>query len=282
MKWGDFELHLISDGHLWLDGGAMFGVVPRVLWEKKTRPDDRHRICLAMNCLLVRTGAQNILIDTGCGHKYSEKEMEIYNIDHFTDVPTELGRLGLGTDRIDLVINTHFHFDHCGGNTVIRNGRAVPTFPKATYAVRRRELEDASAPNERTSASYFSHNWQPLLEEGRLRVIDSDEDKIIAPGITLVPTPGHTAGHQSVKIESGGKTLFYLGDLCPTTAHVPLPWIMGFDVYPLTTLEVRRKIYREAMEKEWMVFFEHDPTVHAGYLRWESGRYFLQPQAWTP
>lgn len=278
MKWGQFGLHLISDGDYWLDGGAMFGVVPKVLWEKKVRPDEKNRVRLGLNCLLIRTEKNNVLIDTGCGHKYSQKEIQIYRIEHSTDILQELEKLGLSAENIDLVINTHYHFDHCGGNTRSQDGEVVPTFPNASYVVRRREYEDAVQPNERTSATYLSHNWKPVEEKGRLRLIDDDEE--ILPGITLIHTPGHTAGHQSVKIDSQGKTLFYLADLCPTAAHIPLPWIMGFDVLPLTTMEVRRRIYRQAVEEDWLLFFEHDPVVTTGYLQEQNGKYRLVPESW--
>ncbi len=278
MKWGSFELHRISDGNFWLDGGAMFGVVPRVLWERKTTPDEKNRVHLALNCLLIQTGEKNVLIDTGCGHKYTEKQIEIYRIEHSTDILRELEQFGVSAGQIDLVINTHYHFDHCGGNTRSEGGEIVPTFPNAVYLVQRQEYEDAIHPNERNAASYFSHNWNPLMEKGMLRMVDEDEE--ILPGITVIPTPGHTVGHQSVKVESKGKTLFYIADLCPTSAHIPLPWVMGFDVQPLTTLEVRRRIYRQAVEEKWLLFFEHDPRVTTGYLSEEKGKYILVPESW--
>ena len=278
MKWGSFQLHRISDGNFWLDGGSMFGVVPKVLWEKKATPDEKNRVCLALNCLLIQTGEKNVLIDTGCGHKYTDKQIEIYRIEHPTDVLRELERFGVSREQIDLVVNTHLHFDHCGGNTRLESGEIVPTFPNATYLVQRQEYEDATHPSERTSSTYLSHNFSPLEEKGMLQLVDEDEE--ILPGIRLIYTPGHTAGHQSVKIESGGKTLFYIADLCPTSAHVPLPWIMGFDVLPLTTLEVRRRIYRQAVEEKWLLFFEHDPSITSGYLSEESGKHVLVPESW--
>lgn len=278
MKWGEFDLALISDGLLWLDGGAMFGVVPRTLWEKHTPADERNRIPLAMNCLLVRTGTLNILIDTGCGHKFTPKEKDIFRIEHSTDILRGLAQRGLGAGDIDLLINTHLHFDHCGGNTRKAGEAIVPTFPKATCIVRKQELEAAESPDERTRASYRPENWRPLAERGLLRVVDEDTE--IVPGITVVATPGHTAGHQSVKIESEGRTFFFLADLCPTTAHVPLPWVMAYDLYPMTTLETRRKIYRQAADEGWLVFFEHEPGPPIGYLKEISGKYILQPQNW--
>ncbi len=278
MKWGDFELSLVSDGSLRLDGGAMFGVVPKPLWSKKHEPDDRNRITLGLNCLLVRSENGNILIDTGCGHKYSAKEIDIYGIEHTTTVVGELERLGLMPEDIDFVVNTHLHFDHCGGNTHLIGDEAIPTFPRATYFIRDREYRDATNPNERTKATYLPWNWEPLEHSGQLTLVEGDCE--ILPGVRLVGTPGHTLGHQSVLIRSSGKTFFYVADLCPTTAHIPLPWIMGYDVFPLTTLETRKNIYRQAVSEEWLLFFEHDSQTPAGYLERQDGRYTLQPRAW--
>jgi glyoxylase-like metal-dependent hydrolase (beta-lactamase superfamily II) len=279
VKLGDYDLQLISDGNFWLDGGAMFGVVPRPMWEKKTTPDEKNRICLGLNCLLVRTGRHNILIDTGCGEKYSEKEKKIYRIEREFSLLADLDRkTGLSASDITMVINTHLHFDHCGGNTSIVDGRVVPTFPEATYLVRRNEYQNANHPNERTTASYFENNWRPIEKSGRLRLVDEDEE--VLPGIHLVRTPGHTEGHQSVLIESNGSTLFCLGDLCPTSAHVSLPWIMAYDLYPLTTLATKKEIFRRALEEQWLLFFVHDPQVVAGQLLEEDGKYHLAQVAW--
>ncbi len=278
MKWGQFELHLISDGSVWLDGGAMFGVVPKSLWEKKTSPDEKNRIRLGLNCLLIRTAEKTLLIDTGCGFNYTEKEFEIYRIEHETDILQELEKIDVSPEKIDFVINTHYHFDHCGGNTRREGEELVPSFPNATYLVSRQEYEDANHPNERTVATYMPHNWKPLEERGLLQKVDEDQE--IVPGVTLVSTPGHTAGHQSVKVESEGKILFYLADLCPTSAHVALPWIMGFDLFPLTTLEVRKRIYAQAVDEEWLLFFEHDPVSPLGRLSQKDGKYTLASEPW--
>lgn len=278
MKWGQFELHLISDGSVWLDGGAMFGVVPKSLWEKKTSPDEKNRIRLGLNCLLIRTAEKTLLIDTGCGFNYTEKEFEIYRIEHETDILQELEKIDVSPEKVDFVINTHYHFDHCGGNTRREGEELVPSFPNATYLVSRQEYEDANHPNERTVATYMPHNWKPLEERGMVQKVDEDQE--IVPGVTLVSTPGHTAGHQSVKVESEGKILFYLADLCPTSAHVALPWIMGFDLFPLTTLEVRKRIYAQAVDEEWLLFFEHDPVSPLGRLSQENGKYTLASEPW--
>ncbi len=278
MKWGQFELHLISDGSLWLDGGAMFGVVPKVLWEKKSPPDERNRIRLGLNCLLIQTAEKNLLIDTGCGFNNTEKEIEIYNIEHETDILRELQRIDVPPEKIDFVINNHYHFDHCGGNTRLEGDEFVPTFPNATYLVSRQEYEDANHPNELTVATYFPHNWKPLEQRGLLQFVEEDQE--IVPGVTLVQTPGNTAGHQSVKVESEGNILFYMADLCPTAAHISLPWIMAYDLFPLTTLEVRKRIYPQAVDEKWLLFLEHDPKLPLGRLSQENGRYILEAEPW--
>jgi glyoxylase-like metal-dependent hydrolase (beta-lactamase superfamily II) len=277
MRFGDFQVDLVSDGRLWLDGGAMFGVVPKPLWEKKTTPDEKNRIPLGLNCLLVRTAGNAILIDTGCGDKYSDKERSIYRMEQPAQLQSGLARHGLAPEEIDIVINTHLHFDHCGGNTRAEGGQLVPAFPNARYVVRRQEYEDACSANERTRGSYLPQNWQVLKERGLLELVDKDLE--VVPGVGLYHTPGHTLGHQSVRLNSRGRSLFYLADLCPTSAHLPLAWIMGYDLFPLTTLETRKRVFRQAVEENWLLVFEHDPKTPAGYLREEKGTYILQP-AW--
>ena len=278
MKFGEFQLSLISDGSIWMDGGAMFGVVPKPLWEKKVSPDERNRIRLGLNCLLIQTGEKNLLIDTGCGSKYSEKMVQIYRIEYETDVLRQLAKAGLGAEDIDLVVNTHLHFDHCGGNTRVEGDEVIPTFTEATYVVPRQEYEDARNPNERTAATYFPFNWEPVERAKRLQVVDAEEE--IVPGVCLVHTPGHTAGHHSVRIESSGEVFFFMADLCPTSAHIRLPWIMGYDQFPMTTLETRKRIYAQAADEDWLIFFEHDPEFQLGRLKREKGEYALQAERW--
>lgn len=278
MKWGSLEIHLISDGCIWLDGGAMFGVVPRVFWEKLMPPDDRNRIRLGVNCLLIKTGEQNILIDTGCGNKYTEKERKIYGMGEEAQLLNQLKAHGVEGADISCVINTHLHFDHCGGNTMIEAGEVRPTFPNAVYVVQGMELAEASTPHERNRASYFEENWRVLVDEGRLRTIEGEAE--VAPGVTCVPTPGHTLGHQSVKVSDKGKTIFFAADLCPTAAHVPLPWVMAYDLYPMVTLETRRDIWARAVEEGWTFFFEHDANQPLGLIEGDGSKYAVRASGW--
>ena len=278
MKLGQFDLHLISDGHFRLDGGAMFGVIPKALWNRTTDCDEQNRVRLALNCLLIRTGEYNLLVDTGCGHKYTAKQMRIYGIEHPPDILSQLAGRDLEPADIDIVINTHLHFDHCGGNTLVRADEVIPTFPEATYTVRRQEFEDASHPNERTAVTYLKHNWESIRAEGRLELVEEDTE--IVPGVTVVATAGHTLGHQSVRVESDGRILFCIADLCPTQAHLPLPWIMAFDEYPMKTLASRRRIYRQAVDENWDVLFGHDSAHPLGNLIEEEGRYKVRPLPW--
>ncbi|MBM2838111.1 MAG: uncharacterized protein HW415_736, partial [Deltaproteobacteria bacterium] len=232
MRFGDIELFSLSDGIMRLDGGAMFGVVPRVFWEKTNPADELNRIAIGVNPLLLKADGVNILVDTGNGDKFSEKLLKIYGIEREPILLKSLSDAGLRPEDIDIVINTHLHFDHCGGNTFVdASGKLMPTFPNARYIVQKMEWEDATRPNELTKASYLPENFIPLMQAGRIELVDGDME--VYPGVTVVHTPGHNRGHQSVKIESDGKTAFYLGDMIPTAAHVPLPYIMGYDLYPL-------------------------------------------------
>ena len=278
MRLGRFQLNHISDGSIRLDGGAVFGIVPRVLWERKMPPDDRNRVRLGLNCLLIRTPSEAILVDTGAGRKYTPKEQDIYGVGEEPDVVARLAGLGVKPGDIDLVINTHLHFDHSGGNTRWEDGEVVSNFPNATYVVAREDYLTATGSNERTAVSYRPENWEPLLEARQLRLADGEQE--IVPGVSLVHTPGHTPGHHSVKVDSGGETVFFLGDLCATTAHVPLPWIMGYDLFPLTTLETRKRIYSRAVAENWLLLFDHDPDVIAGTMRKRGQRYVAEPVEW--
>jgi glyoxylase-like metal-dependent hydrolase (beta-lactamase superfamily II) len=275
MKFGEFELHIVSDGFQRLDGGAMFGVVPRVLWERTNPPDERNRILMGLNCLLIRAYGENILIDTGIGGKEEPKFCDIYGVEQKPGLIANLKKLGLDPEDIDLVINTHLHFDHCGGNTQIVDGKVVPTFPKAKYMVQKGEFNDATHPNDRTKASYFSRNYVPIDELGQYELLDGDEE--IVEGISVLKTPGHTDHHQCILIDSEEKCAIYLGDLVPMTSHVPYPYIMAYDLKPLVTLETKKKILPRALEENWLLIFEHDPKTTFGTLRMKNGKMLAEP-----
>ena len=265
---GALRVHALQAGLQQLDGGAMFGVVPKTLWERKIAADAKNRIPLGMRCLLVEHPEGLVLIDTGAGDKESEKFYGIYGIENApiggagpTQLESALAQAGFEPGDVRIVINSHLHFDHAGGNTRRSEGGApVPTYPNARYIVRRGEWDWAHRANERTSASYFPHNYEPIQLAGRLELVDVDAE--VLPGLTLRRTPGHTPHHQGILIESGGERMFYLADLAPTTSHVPLPWIMGYDVEPLVTLESKRQLWAEAERERWTMVFEHD-SVHA-------------------
>ncbi|MGH7774279.1 MAG: MBL fold metallo-hydrolase [Candidatus Binatia bacterium] len=275
MKLGRFEIYPLLDGHFRLDGGAMFGVVPRVLWEKTNPPDERNRILLALGALLIKAHGKYALIDTGIGNKGDEKFCDIYGVDRRPSLEESLAEIGLTPKEIQIVVNTHFHFDHAGGDTTrLEDGRIVPTFSKAEYYVQRDEWRFAMTPNERTRASYLVENYEVLSKLDRLNLLDGDAE--ILPGIRVIRTPGHTEHHQSVIVESEGNTACFLGDLIPTSSHLPLPYIMGYDLFPLTTLETKRRLLEQAYEEAWLLVFQHDPIVRMGRLEKIDGRYRLK------
>lgn len=278
-KIGGLTVHAIQAGGQRLDGGAMFGVVPKPLWEKRIPADARNRIQLGMRCLLIEHPSGLILIDTGAGNKESEKFKDIYGLenegaDGGTLLEDGLKEIGVAPTDIAIVINTHLHFDHAGGNTRNRpDGSLEISFPNATYIVRRGEYEYAMNSNERTAASYFERNWVPLHQADKIEWVSREKE--IVKGIRVIPTPGHTPFHQSVLIESSGDRAFYLGDLVPTHAHLPLPWIMGYDVEPLVTLETKRRILKQALDEHWLVIFEHDASVAWGHVEHDGKAYRL-------
>jgi glyoxylase-like metal-dependent hydrolase (beta-lactamase superfamily II) len=274
LKLGELEVHVISAGHVRLDGGAMFGVIPRPLWETKMAPDARNRITLSMNCVLVKAAGKRILIETGAGDKMNPKLRDIYGLDgpYLAD---RLRDYDLRPEDIDIVVNTHLHFDHCGGNTRVDKDKVVPAFPNARYVVQRGEFDHAMDPNERDRASYFPENYAPLEAAGVFSLLE--RDGVIAPGVELIRVPGHTANMQCVKLAGGGKTAFLLADLVPTTAHLPLPWIMGYDLYPMTTLENKKRWLAEVLREGWLAVFAHDARVPCAYLREHDGRWEAEP-----
>lgn len=263
---GHLTCHALEGGRQHLDGGAMFGVVPKPLWERRIPADARNRIPLALRCLLVEHDDGLVLIDTGLGNKENEKFRDIYGVDNAgrdgrTKLEDALAELGRAPGEVRWVINTHLHFDHAGGDTWRDPaGRIAPAFPKARYVVQRGELDFARHANERTAGSYLAHNFDNVP----FQLIAGETE--VLPGIRAIMTPGHVPFHQSILIESGGERACFLADLVPTSAHLPLPWIMGYDLEPLVTLESRRRLYERAEAEQWLLVFEHDPAVVCGRL----------------
>jgi glyoxylase-like metal-dependent hydrolase (beta-lactamase superfamily II) len=265
---GAVRIHALEAGLQWLDGGAMFGVVPRPLWERKIPPDERHRIPLALRCLLVEAPEALVLIDTGIGNKEGSRFRDIYGVDNDgspTRLEDAIRSAGFSPDDVDLVINTHLHFDHAGGNTVLYpDGATRAAFPDAKYVVQRGEFEFAQSTNERIKASYLSHNFGPVADSGLWHFVEGEAE--VTRGVRVVPSPGHTPYHQSVLVESDGDVACFLADVCPTTAHLPLPWIMGYDLDPLVTLESKRGLWARSRDEGWLLVFEHDPDTAWGRL----------------
>ena len=279
-KIGALTVHAIQAGGQKLDGGAMFGVVPKPLWQKRIPADERNRIQLGMRCLLIEHPSGLILIDTGAGNKEDDKFKDIYGLENegaggVTMLEDGLAQIGVRPEEVVIVINTHLHFDHAGGNTRSgRDGSVQISFPNATYIVKRGEYEYATNTNERTAASYFERNFTPVEAAGKIEFVSREKE--IVKGIRVIATPGHTPYHQSILIESVGERALYLGDLAPTASHLPLPWIMGYDVEPLVTLETKRRILKQAMEEDWLLIFEHDATTAWGRVEHDGKAYRLR------
>lgn len=269
---GEFELSPLQDGIYHLDGGAFFGVVPKVLWSKKVPVDEKNLVPAGLNSVLVRTGEKNILIETGAGNKLPEKMAKIFG--QPAKLLEALGRSGLAPEDIDIVINSHLHFDHCGWNTVRRNGKVVATFPRATYYVQDGEWKHAHE-GQRDGVSYLHDNYDPLVESGQMKLLRGNQE--ILPGISVEVLPGHTRDMQAILIQSGGKTACYISDLIPTSAHLTVNWAMGFDLYPLETIESRKRYYSRAIPQGWLTMFTHDPEMPWGYVeRNDSGKLVLR------
>jgi glyoxylase-like metal-dependent hydrolase (beta-lactamase superfamily II) len=280
---GSLRVHAIQAGGQKLDGGAMFGVVPKPLWQRRIEPDERNRIQLGMRCLLVEHDIGLILIDNGAGNKENEKFHEIYGVENrgetgSTRLEDGLAKLGYSPKDVALVIDSHLHFDHAGGNTTkTADGRIALSFPNARYVVQHGEFHYATHTNERTAASYFGHNFVPVAEAGRFDFVDGERE--IVRGLTVIPTPGHTPHHQGILIDGGSERAFFLADLSPTIAHLPLPWIMGYDVEPLVTLETKRRILKRAADENWLLVFEHDATTAWGHLDPAQKAYALRTES---
>ena len=278
MKIGDVEVHLLCDGVAFTDGGGMFGLVPKVMWEKKHPADGYNRVEMLMNFLLIRDGEHNIVVDTGYGSKLNPRTRELLGLTETGRLPEQLKERGLELSQIDLVINTHLHADHCGGNTVGQGEQIVPTFPRATYIVQGREWDAAMNPNERTRATYLPENFLPVQEADRLELIEGDTQ--ITPHVRCVLTAGHDSSHQSVLIESGDEKAFYLADLAPYAVHIErLAWVPSYDLDPMGTIDTRRRIQQWAMKEHVLLIFDHDPKIGMGYLHNDSGRYWVEPVA---
>jgi glyoxylase-like metal-dependent hydrolase (beta-lactamase superfamily II) len=275
MHLGDIEVLYLDGGTFGLDGGAMFGVVPKVLWEKKSPADEKNRIRMRANSLLVRAHRKNIVVETGNGTKMDPKQRSIYNVQDGDPLLDSLAQAGVKPEQIDLVINTHLHFDHCGGNTRMVKNRILPTFRRARYVVQRGELEHAMNPTERDRASYFPENFAPISKEGLWDLVDGDTE--ILPGISVARVPGHNADIQAVVITGGEKTLAFVADLLPTRHHIALPWIMAYDLYPLQSLETKRQWIPRMLTGQWIVVFGHDPDIAAATLHQRDGKIEVEP-----
>jgi glyoxylase-like metal-dependent hydrolase (beta-lactamase superfamily II) len=267
VKIGPYELIGLETGRFGLDGGAMFGTVPKVLWSRTHPADDRNRIDMAMRCLLVRGDGRTILIDTGIGHKFTNREVDIYKIDHRDhSLERSLETHGVAADEVTDVVITHLHFDHAGGATIRRDGRLCPTFPNARYHLQDENLAAASRPNLRERRSYLKENFIPLQEAECLNLYRGEAE--ILPGIHLFPVSGHTDGQHIVRIQGGdGGTVVFCGDLIPTSSHVPIPWVMGYDLRPLQAMREKEELLDEVARKDWILFFEHDAGLTAATVQ---------------
>ena len=261
---------VVHDGMFRLDGGAMFGVVPRPLWEKVTPADDRNRILLTMRPLVVQADWGRMIIDCGVGDKMGARQQDIYGLDRTRHLDHALADAGPSSESIDVALATHLRFDHFGGATIRKDERLRPRFPRARYLIRTAEWEDATHPHERNRASYLPDDFVPLKDADVVSFYEGDQT--VRPGVRIVRTGGHTGQHQIAFVESGGKTAVFTADLIPTTAHIQDAWIMGYDLFPMETLAFKKRFIREAIDREYLVFFEHDPFIAAGYIREQEGR----------
>jgi glyoxylase-like metal-dependent hydrolase (beta-lactamase superfamily II) len=272
MKFGDYRVEIVPDCEFRLDGGAMFGVVPRNLWARVNPPDDQNRIRMNMNCLFIEAGDERILIDTGIGEKWSEKHRAMYGINRTRSFDESLKAIaGVAATDITIVINTHLHFDHAGGNS-IRNdaGQAAPAFPNARYFISQAEYEHAESPTERDRASYFPENWQPVKESGQLELKAADYE--VVPGLTMETHAGHNRSMQCPRLVHDSKVLFGFADLVPTRAHVPYAWVMGYDLYPVETVAAKKKLLPQAAQENWTCLFYHDPDQALGRIVEDEGK----------
>ena len=275
MNLGSTSVHIVSDGTFLLDGGTVFGQVPKTMWETSVKPDRRNRIRLGLNCLLIQTPGANILVDTGAGSKRLDRFRDIYGLNG-NKLLRELKKLKLTPRDINFVVLTHLHFDHGGGSTKLdRSGNIVPTFPNAEYLVQRACYEEALEPNDRNSAAYVKDDFQPLHDKGMLKLLEGDYE--VSPGVSVRVTNGHSNGHQIVLVEGGSERIAYMGDLIPTAYHLPLPYIAAFDDSPNDTLDQKREILEMAISGGWLLVFGHSLDQRAGYVEQRNGRPALLP-----
>lgn len=262
MTLGEFEISIFSDGTYPLDGGAFFGVIPKVMWSRRVEADERNYVTAGLNSLLIRTGKQIVLVETGMGNKLSDRMVKFYG--QPAKLLESLAAGGVTPEDVDVVINTHLHFDHCGWNTVRdSSGKIVPTFPRAQYYAPEGEWQYARRPSERDAISYIPQNYDPLVESGQMTLLKGGEE--VVPGISVKTFPGHTA-HMLGVIVNGGQTACYISDLIPTTAHIDVTWGMGFDLYPLQTVESKKQYYATAIPENWLTVFTHDPKIPWAYV----------------
>jgi glyoxylase-like metal-dependent hydrolase (beta-lactamase superfamily II) len=274
MKFGQFEVFALSDGRFALDGGAMFGVVPRVFWQKTNPPDERNRITLALRPLLIKTPQALVLADTGIGTKQNEKFRQIYRVEQPPHLLDSLSNAGFKPEDVTHVVNSHLHFDHAGNDTIRDlSGAIVPAFPNAKYIVQEKEWQMALKPDVRSKASYLPENFMPVQEARQLVTVNGDSE--FTPGVSVIHTGGHTAGHQSLVAESQGQRLVYWGDLIPTASHVNVPYVMGYDTTPLVTIEQKERLLKRVVEEHWLMCFEHDPEIAFSHLKSVNDRFVL-------
>ena len=264
---GDFEITVLSDGTYFLDGGAMFGVVPKPMWERRAPADELNRILLGLNTVVVKTGKHTVVIETGIGNKLSPKMCDIFEAKQ--QLPASFAAAGIRLDEVDIVINTHLHFDHCGWNTTLTSdGKVVPTFPNARYFAHRGEVEHGHLQLERDAVSYISDNYDPLIESGQMTLIEGGAGSVteIVTGISVEVYPGHTSQLMAVNIDSNGRRACYISDLIPTSAHLDPTWVMGYDLDPIMCIEQRKRFLARAIPEKWLVLFTHDHHVPMGFI----------------
>lgn len=274
---GTTELTVITDRTYLLDGGAMFGVVPKPLWSRYAPADPLNRVRTGLNSLLLRCAGKLVLIETGCGDKLDDKQIRNAGLDPRRDYLERLRAAGFPPDKVDIVINSHLHYDHCGWNTRRDPaGNVVATFPNAQYYVQRAEWEHARQQHERDRVSYLTDNYDPLVASGQMTLLDGDH--ALLPGLDLVCLPGHTRGMQAVVIRSAGETACYISDIMPTHWHLKPSWVMAFDLFPLESIDNKHRILEQAVRERWLLVFTHDPELPWGYVELRGGQYtFLAP-----